>query len=189
MIYNGQEVGEDGIENVGFAGSRNRTSIFDYASMPELLKWVNKKKYDGRKLSAEQLSYRNFYVNLLNFCNSNDAIINGDFYDLQYINRHNQSEGYDERFVYSFLRYTTTEKFLVVTNFNTETDYDIYIKIPPEALELLSLADVKKIKFEEIIENKINIKVDTNLLTNVKVKLSGFHFNLKPSAAYIFKIS
>ena len=47
MLYNGQEVGEPAAGAEGFAGDDARTSIFDYWSMPELLKWTNGHKYDG----------------------------------------------------------------------------------------------------------------------------------------------
>ena len=54
MLYNGQEVGEPAAGAEGFGGDDARTSIFDYWSMPELVKWANGHKYDGAKLSEEQ---------------------------------------------------------------------------------------------------------------------------------------
>ena len=54
MVYNGQEVGEPAAGVEGFGGDDARTSIFDYWSMPELVKWANGGKFDGGKLSAEQ---------------------------------------------------------------------------------------------------------------------------------------
>src|SRR4029077_12736371 len=66
MIYNGQEVGEpaEGVE--GFGSSDARTSIFDYWSMPELVKWVNDHKYDGGRLTSDQKELRSFYSRLIN---------------------------------------------------------------------------------------------------------------------------
>ena len=52
MLYNGQEVGEPAQGAEGFGGDDARTSIFDYWSMPELVKWVNEHRYDGARLSA-----------------------------------------------------------------------------------------------------------------------------------------
>jgi hypothetical protein len=65
LLYSGQEVGEpaDGAE--GFGGDDARTTIFDYWSMPELVKWVNNHRYDGGRLSAEQRELRAFYGRLL----------------------------------------------------------------------------------------------------------------------------
>jgi len=188
MLYNGQEVGERAIENVGFAGNRNRTSIFDYASMPEHLKWINKKKFDGGKLTEQQKAYREFYSTLLNFCINSDAIVNGKFYDLQYINRFNQSEGFDERHVYAFLRHTENERLLIIGNFSVDTNFDIYVKIPVEALKLMAIENKKEFVFEEMLENEIKITVNNLFLSNVKSKTGGVAFKLKPSAAYIFQI-
>ena len=41
------------------------TTIFDYWSMPELMKWVNGHAYDGALLSPEQAELRAFYGRLL----------------------------------------------------------------------------------------------------------------------------
>ena len=61
MLYNGQEVGEPAAGAEGFGGDDARTTIFDYWSMPELVKWVNGHRYDGDKLSDEQKALREFY--------------------------------------------------------------------------------------------------------------------------------
>jgi glycosidase len=61
MLYNGQEVGEPGAGAEGFGGDDARTSIFDYWSMPEFVKWVNDHRYDGGRLSREQKALREFY--------------------------------------------------------------------------------------------------------------------------------
>ena len=54
LLYSGQEVGEPAQGAEGFGGDDARTTIFDYWSMPELVKWVNGHRYDGGRLSAEQ---------------------------------------------------------------------------------------------------------------------------------------
>src|SRR5207302_5724299 len=64
MIYNGQEVGEPAQGTEGFGSDDARTSIFDYWSMPELVKWVNEHKYDGKRLSPEQRELRISYSRL-----------------------------------------------------------------------------------------------------------------------------
>ncbi|MEP7248921.1 MAG: alpha-amylase family glycosyl hydrolase [Spartobacteria bacterium] len=65
MLYNGQEVGEPAEGAEGFGGDDARTSIFDYWSMPELLKWTNGHKYDGGKLTPERKQLRADYGRLL----------------------------------------------------------------------------------------------------------------------------
>ena len=54
MVYHGQEVGEPGLGREGFGGDDQRSSIFDYWSLPELNKWWNDGAADGAGLSAEQ---------------------------------------------------------------------------------------------------------------------------------------
>jgi hypothetical protein len=156
--------------------------------MPEHLKWNNNKKFDGGKLTEQQKAYRKFYSTLLNFCINSDAIVNGKFYDLQYINRFNQSEGFDERHVYAFLRHTENERLLIIGNFSVDTNFDIYVKIPVEALKLMAIENKKEFVFEEMLENEIKITVNNLFLSNVKSKTGGVAFKLKPSAAYIFQI-
>ena len=54
MIYFGQEVGEPGAGVSGFSGEDGRTTIFDYAGVPEHQKWMNGGKFDGGKLDGGQ---------------------------------------------------------------------------------------------------------------------------------------
>jgi glycosidase len=60
MLYSGQEVGEPAAGAEGFGGDDARTSIFDYWSMPEVVKWVNGHQYDGGHLSLDQKALRIF---------------------------------------------------------------------------------------------------------------------------------
>ncbi len=65
MLYNGQEVGEPALGAEGYGGDDARTTIFDYWSLPELVKWNNGHRFDGAGLSLEQKALRQFYANLL----------------------------------------------------------------------------------------------------------------------------
>ena len=65
MLYNGQEVGEPALGAEGYGGDDARTTIFDYWSLPELVKWTNGHRYDGANLRAEQKALRQFYAALL----------------------------------------------------------------------------------------------------------------------------
>ena len=64
MLYNGQEVGEPAAGREGFGGDDARTSIFDYWSMPEFVKWVNG-YHDGGRLSQTK-GTPSFYSRLVN---------------------------------------------------------------------------------------------------------------------------
>jgi glycosidase len=152
MIYNGQEVGEPGSGIEGFGANDGRTSIFDYWSMPELVKWVNGHKYDGQHLSTEQRELRRFYGRLINLTNE-PAFRDGLCIPLNAANKDNPNYGRlaneqpSGHWLYSFLRYDpkTAQKFLVVANLNQATEMkDIRIKLPINAIKSLGLEGQEK---------------------------------------------
>ncbi len=146
MIYQGQEVGEPAVESEGFCGDHARTSIFDYWSMPEFVKWVNGKKYDGGKLSAEQKELREWYGKLIHVIQS-PAFTQGSFYGLNHANHDNPmfgrigKETVSGRWLYAFLRHdsVSAETFLVVINFHgSEAMQKVKIEIPDHAWDFIS---------------------------------------------------
>jgi len=116
MIYSGQEVGEPAIGSQGFSVD-SRTSIFDYCGVPEYQKWLNNGNFDGGQLSADQKNLRNFYSKLLNITLNNEALRDGEFYELMLANEY--QPGFNQG-LYFYLRYTNNQRILVVTNFNRE---------------------------------------------------------------------
>ena len=136
MIYSGQEVGEPAAGNEGFSGDDGRTTIFDYWGIPEHQKWLNNGKFDGGGLSDSQKNIRQFYSNLLNAVNKNEALNNGEFYELMLANGH--QNGFNQR-LYIFLRYTDNQRILVITNFN-RTECTISIKLTDDLLKLFNLS-------------------------------------------------
>ncbi len=138
MLYSGQEVGEpaDGVE--GFGGDDARTSIFDYWSMPEFVKWVNGGEFDGGRLSAEQAELREFYGRLVRLMDE-PAFRRGEFIPLNSANESNPrfgrlpGESASGHWLYSFLRRDSEsgQTFLVVINLHpTETLGDVRIDLP-----------------------------------------------------------
>ena len=125
MLYNGQEVGEPAAGAEGFGGDDARTSIFDYWSMPELVKWVNGHRYDGGRLSPEQKALRAFYGRLINLVGE-PAFQDGEFFPLNPANQDNPGFGRlpgeqaSGHWLYAFLRYDAQsgQRYLVVVNLN-----------------------------------------------------------------------
>jgi glycosidase len=187
MIYNGQECGETGDEIVGFAGSRGRTSIFDYTSMPEHLKWMNKGRFDGAKLSPETKKLRNFYVKLLNVINKSEAISSGKFYDLQYVNRHHLSEGFNEKYIYAYLRYTENERVLVICNFNTSEDYNVQVKIPQDAMKLMDIDHPASYTFYDLLNDEEIGECHSQEFTSLAEREKGVSIKMKNNAARIIR--
>lgn len=149
MLYNGQEVGEPAAGAEGFGGDDARTSIFDYWSMPELVKWVNGHRYDGGCLSPEQKALRSFYSRLVNLVGE-PAFADGDFFPLNPANHDNPGFGRlpgeqaSGHWLYAFLRYDrlTHQRFLVLANLHpTISLRDVRVLLPATALQFLGLTD------------------------------------------------
>lgn len=125
MVYFGQEVGEAARENAGF-GSPTRTSIFDYIGVPAHQRWVNGKRYDGGALTPEEVALREYYCRLLNLP------IVGAFRNIHQYNRA-YTPYYNDK-VYSFVRETVQEKWLVIANFSKRDGFGFELQVPPELL-------------------------------------------------------
>lgn len=160
LIYSGQEVGEAGGDEAGFSTDHKRTTIFDYWSMKEFVKWVNGGKYDGGKLSEEQKSLRAWYGKLLKVL-ANRAFTRGEFYGLNYFNRENvnfgrvDGETFSGHWVYAFLRHdpASGESFLVVANFHPEKDLSgVKVVIPEGGWEFMDRVDDEQWVFEDRLE-------------------------------------
>jgi len=147
LIYNGQEVGEPAVGAEGFGGDDVRTSIFDYWSMPELVKWVNGHRYDGGRLSPGQKQLRAWYARLLRVVEQ-PAFSSGEFIPL---NRHNVAnpqfgrlagETASGHWLYAYVRHDQRSRqcFVVVVNLHASQRFiDVRILFPPEALSALGL--------------------------------------------------
>jgi glycosidase len=136
MIYSGQEVGEPAAGTEGFSGNDGRTSIFDYWGVPEHQKWLNDGRMDGGKLSDNQKKLREFYVKLLNLVRENEALREGEFWELMIANEH--QPGFDSR-IYLFARYTDKQRILVITNFNRD-DRRLHLMLPGDLINKLQLS-------------------------------------------------
>ncbi len=136
MLYAGQEVGERGMEAEGFSGIDGRSSIFDYATLKALQNWTNKGKFDGKRLTPEQVELRKFYERLLNLCQTEKAITEGKMFDLTYA----QSEGFNKHEEYAFLRSNGEETLLCIMNFEARPA-TMRLKIPAEAFAYLGIEE------------------------------------------------
>ncbi len=137
MIYFGQEVGEAANENGGF-GTNSRTSIFDYVGVPNHQRWMNEGKFDGGQLSQDEKDLRDFYKRLLNFSVQSSALM-GKFQEIQSSNR-NITPGYDIA-IYSYVRWSETQKLIVVTNFYWLATSNFELRIPVDIVQKWGLKD------------------------------------------------
>lgn len=147
MIYSGQEIGEPAEGAMGFSSDDGRTTIFDYWGVPAHQQWMNNGMFDGANLSSAQKELRGFYSKLLNLVKDNEALSQGEFYELMIANEH--QPGFDTM-LYIYLRYTGTQKVLVIANFN-RAERAINIKIP---VELFTRFDLNgEVVFTDLLTN------------------------------------
>ncbi|AMR33728.1 alpha-amylase [Mucilaginibacter sp. PAMC 26640] len=149
MVYSGQEVGEPAIGEAGFSGDDGRTTIFDYWGVPEHQKWINYNAFDGGGLSQDQKRLRVFYSDLLNTVKNNEALRTGEFYELMIANEH--QPGFDSK-VYIYLRYTTSQRVLIVANFN-RSERNIRVKLPVDLLAQFGISG--KTNFTDLLSKTI----------------------------------
>jgi glycosidase len=193
MLYNGQEVGEPAAGVEGFGSDDSRTSIFDYWSMPELVKWVNDHKYDGGKLSAEQKRTRSLYARLINTAGE-PAFRDGAFYSLNPANNNNLNFGAVEgdpaggHWMYAFLRYDSASKqrFLVAVNLHpSQTMKSAKVMFDPKAITFLELNEEQLQLIDRLAEHDpLVVKSSTKQLTESGVSLG----DVPPHTAYYFEI-
>ena len=137
MLYFGQEVGEDGSEDMGF-GDPSRTSIFDYAGVPAHQRWMNNGKFDGGQLSDNEKALRRFYSKVLNLAAYHPAM-GGDMHSLL---KNQVVQSGDGSKVYSFVRTHSQKALLVISNFS-ETEQQVELNFPISGTGLPAETTVK----------------------------------------------
>lgn len=149
MVYHGQKVGEPALGREGFGGDDERSSIFDYWSLPELNKWWNEGAADGAGLSLEQKDLRAWYVGLLGLLGER-AFTTGNTILLNQANQDNPFYGKIEEvgpsghWLHAYLRSdpTADSHYLVASNFHPKADMrHVRIRLPEAALASLGIAE------------------------------------------------
>ncbi|WP_111682270.1 alpha-amylase family glycosyl hydrolase [Winogradskyella tangerina] len=177
MVYFGQEFGEPGEEDLGF-GDPTRTSIFDYGSVPSMVRWVNDKKFDGGQSTKEELELRDFYKRLLNFTINSSALM-GEYQDVHAFNQQN-TEWYNDK-VLSFVRWSADEQLLIVSNFNAENTYGFELQLPEDLVKKLNLEDGEY----QLEDQLYNTYISTLKVEDGKAQV---RIDIKPLESFILKI-
>jgi predicted acylesterase/phospholipase RssA/glycosidase len=149
MIYNGQALGERGMDDEGFSAADGRTSIFDYWSMASV-----RNRLAGRPLTAGQRSLCEAYRKLLCIAGAEPAVVQGDFHDLMYANMSNPHFNPDRQ--YAFLRRYEKDLVLVVANFD-DAEQTIHIYIPAEAFAALYVKDNEAAEYTDLCTGETGI--------------------------------
>ncbi len=177
MLYFGQEVGEDGSEDAGF-GKPSRTSIFDYIGVPAHQRWMNDKKFDGGQLTEAENSLRDFYKRLLNFTINSSALM-GNYQEIHYYNKEH-TPSYDHR-VFAFARWDSSEKLVIISNFDSDKSYEFEVKLPPDVVEKWQLT-AGEYKLEEQLYGSATYTLI------VEEGVGKIELSLAPLQSYIFKV-
>lgn len=138
MIYYGQELGEPATDNEGFAGDNNRSTIFDYWSYDTLRRWYNNGKCNISLLTSHEKWLRNVYSKVLNLCNDFEAIREGAFFDLMYVNLKNK--GFNPHRQFAFIRYSTNQILLIIVNFD-KIESTVEVIIPDLAFHMTGIKE------------------------------------------------
>lgn len=177
LVYFGQEFGEPGAEDAGF-GKPSRTSIFDYVGVPYLQRWVNDKQFDGGQSTEDEKALRDFYKRLLNFTINSSALA-GNYQDIHAFNR-KHTEWYNDK-VLSFVRWSATEKLIIISNFNADNTYGFDISLPQDIIRKWELKDGEYQVEDQLFKSyRSTLKVSKNQ-ASVRV-------DLKPLESFILKI-
>ena len=175
MIYFGQEVGEPGAGNEGYQGDDGRTTIYDYWGVPEHQKWMNRGRFDGDSLSAEQKQLRMFYSDLLSLSTTNAAISSGEYADLTV---HNQTKGNFGDKVHAFVRFAGEERLLILTTYSSET-LTIKVQIPQEVVAQMGLDNSSAYIARDLLWRDAEVGFSEDYT---------FELKCKPFSSFIFKI-
>lgn len=176
MLYFGQEIGEPAGGASGFSGDDGRTTIFDYWRVPEHQKWMNDGNFDGGKLSEDQQALRDKYREVATIAQE-EAVVNGDFYDLMYFNEDNPQ--FDSQKIYAYLRYTGNQKLLFVANFSDE-ERQIRVKIPSHAFEMMGMEAIAVITFQKFGDDEFhsNLRIEKVVEAGVEMIVEGLDYDI-----------
>jgi glycosidase len=167
LIYFGQEVGEAASENAGF-GSASRTTIFDYFGVPAHQRWMNNGAFDGGQSTSEEKSLRSFYQQLLNFTKTSSALL-GDYAEIHSFNRQH-TDWYNDK-VFSFVRWSNSEKLIIVTNFNNSNSYGFELQIPENIITKWGLKNGEFKLIDKLNEVNEYILYVSNLNAHVRIDI------------------
>ena len=140
LVYFGQEVGEDGSEDMGF-GDPSRTSIFDYAGVPAHQRWMNEGKFDGGKLSVDEKALRDYYVKVLNISAYHPAML-GEYQPIDITAQSVSSkEDTDGNNIVAFMRYSEAGRLVVISHFSHTNSVNLSLRFNAKQLAELGLTN------------------------------------------------
>lgn len=179
MIYFGQEIGEPGNDAEGFSSTNGKTSIFDYWRIEKYQRWVDKGQFTEAKLSDQEKTLRNWYIELLQFRQKYSHVLSTNFYDLMWVNQH-----VDTSDIFAYLRYSDNDILLVIVNFNHENQSEVLLNLTSHVLSTLNLNPAKSILAKAVFGNHSNVTFKISENENLSAK-----FKLEPQSGIIMLLN
>ncbi|NDW10251.1 alpha-amylase family glycosyl hydrolase [Dysgonomonas sp. 520] len=170
MVYSGQELGEKGMDKEGFSGIDGRTTIFDYWSVDSIRNWYNDGKFGLSNLTEDQKNLRKIYTKILSLCSSEQAISDGKFFDVMYVNYDNPD--FDPTKQYAFFRGYKKDLLLIVANFDDKA-VNININIPEAVYDYLNIDASKFRSAKDLLSNKKQ-SLKSGLSSSFETKLEAY---------------
>lgn len=167
MIYYGQELGESALDDEGFAGKNNRSTIFDYWSYDVVRRWYDGGKCLVRNLTEHEKWLRKVYARVLTLCNAEDSLRTGNFFDLMYVNLNNP--GFDPHHCFSFFRYTDDDALLIAVNF-ADDGRELKINIPDAAFDAIRLHEGAFECDELLWDNRMRVNISRGAPVRISLK-------------------
>ncbi len=155
MLYAGQEYGERGMDSEGFSGNDGRTTIFDYWSIDTLCRARQK------QLTGEEKSLFHIYKKTMQLARRENAVIDGVFFDLMYVNQHLTRQ-------YAFLRRAGSDLLLIAVNFDSQ-NVNINVNIPAHAFDYLQLKERKASVQDLLTSDKMTIMFKSDGAVNMTI--------------------
>lgn len=183
LVYNGQEVGEEGAGSEGFGGDDGRTTLFDYWSMPAMQGWVNNHRYDGAGLTDAQRSLRGFYADLLRLT-ALPVASRGAYWGLYgSATRAGLPDG-----LYPFARYTPGGGpiMVVVANFTPGTRTEGRVKLPAELVERAGVAATQTLSVTLRLDHRGAREDRTGTITRAELVEQGLPVAVEDQAANVY---
>lgn len=180
LVYNGQEVGEDGAGDEGFGGEDGRTSIFDYWGGFSLAGLCNGKRWDGGQLSPESSSLRAYYRELLALC-QDPSVMGSGYWGLRYVNR-------AFPWLLAYARYAPGSGRLlcVVANFQPTGDLRGAVTLPMELLKAAGISE--RARWRWVLTEQGIPPQETEEITDRQLVETGVPVALPGQSARVFAV-
>ncbi len=155
MVYFGQELGEPASDSEGYSGDDGRTTIFDYWCVDSICRWIGNGKCNEEFLTEKERYIREYYIACLSLRNKYKSVLQGGFFDLMYVNKHNW---WADK-VYAYLRYNAEYLILIVANFDRWERKEILLRIPALAFDMIGIKEEAFLEFSNQLKPRIELKI------------------------------